>query len=78
MVDNIQIFNVMFDLFPSGADIKYVNARNTKAKDIVTSLSQKNTLNKFELFIVGKIKIIKISVKDMNPKLRMIPSKTLL
>jgi len=77
MVDNAAIFNVIFDL-PSCEEEKYVNAKNAKAKDIVTSLSQKNRLNKTRLFIVGKIKIIKTSVNDMSPKLRMIPSKTLL
>ncbi len=78
MVNNMPIFNGMFDFIPSRVDVKYVNAKNPKAKDIVTSLNQKYRLNKFGLFIVGKIKIIKTSVKDMNPKLRVIPSKILL
>jgi hypothetical protein len=78
IVDNMPIFSSMPDLFPSYAEVKYANARNVKAKDMVQSLSQKNKLNKTTLSIVGKNKITKTSVNDINPKLRTIPSKTLL
>lgn len=77
IVDNMPIFNGI-DFIPTRVEVKYANAKNPKAKDIVTSLNQKYKLNKFRLFIVGKIKTIKTSVKDINPKLRVIPSKILL
>jgi hypothetical protein len=78
IVDNMLIFSTRPVRFPSCEEIKYVNARNAKAKDMVNSLSQKNRLNNSGLFIVGKYNMTKTSVNDINPKLRIMQSKTLL
>lgn len=78
MVDNMLISSTNLDFLPSYEEMKYASARNAKANDMVKSLSQKNRLNKTGLSIVGKNNITKTSVKDINPKLRIMPSKTLL
>ena len=78
IVDNMLIFSTRHDFFPSREEVKYASARNAKAKDMVKSLSQKNKLNKFGLSIVGKYNMTKTSVKDINPKPKIMPSRTLL
>lgn len=77
-MDNILIFSTRPDFLPSKDEVKYASARNAKAKDMVKSLNQKNKLNKFGLSIVGKYNKTKTSVKDINPKLSIMPSSTLL